>query len=164
MRISENKLRRLIREAINELGDTSSSFKQMKYIPSGDDRRFGISGVSKQSMRDGDISQSDAVKLMSASMGFFQTLVDSIRFGFLTKAQVDKICDSLSVGCEDNFKNIAITHPCLSWWKNDVSKIAQRIGEDSSFKIDFCESIKSNCEMVKSNYNKALGNIKQISN
>jgi len=162
MKITEKRLRQIIRKTINEIGDTSSNFRQMKYVPSGDDRRFGITSVSKESMRDGEISQSDAVKLMSASMGFFQTLVDSIRFGFLTRAQVNKICDSLSTGCEDNFRNIAVTHPCLMWWKNDVAKIAQRIGENSSFKIDFCESIKSNCEMVKSNYNKLPGNFKNV--
>ena len=156
MRITENRLRRIIRSVIAEEG-----MVQSRTMPSSDDRRFAVSGVSKDSMG-GDVSQSDAVKLMSASMGFFQTLVDAIRFGFLTREEVNRICSSLEKGCEDNFKSLVVSHPCLKWWKNDVSKIAMKIGDESDFKRDFCESIKSNCEMVRSNYNKALGNIKQI--
>ena len=156
MRITENKLRRVIRSVISELGVVPS-----RALPSGDDRRFAVSSVGKGSI-DGEISQSDAVKLMSASTGFFQTLVDAIRFGFLTREEVNRICASLEKGCEDNFKTLVVSHPCLKWWKNDVSKIAMKIGDETNFKRDFFESIKSNCEMVRSNYNRALGNIKQI--
>lgn len=153
---SEHELRNVIKGIISELGITPR-----RTMPSADDRRFAVSGVSKDSMG-GDVSQSDAVKLMSASTGFFQTLVDAIRFGFLTREEVNRICSSLEKGCEDNFKSLVVSHPCLKWWKNDVSKIAMKIGDESDFKRDFCESIKSNCEMVRSNYNRALGNIKQI--
>lgn len=156
MSLIESELKSVIKGMISELGITPK-----RTMPSSDDRRFAVSGVSKDSMR-GDVSQSDAVKLMSASMGFFQTLVDAIRFGFLTREEVNRICSSLEKGCEDNFKSLVVSHPCLKWWKNDVSKIAMKIGDESDFKRDFCESIKSNCEMVRSNYNKALGNIKQI--
>jgi len=156
MRITERRLRSVIRGVIKEFG-----MKQVRSMPSGDDRRFAVSGVSKGAVG-GDVSQSDAVKLMSASTGFFQTLVDAIRFGFLTREEVNRICASLEKGCEDNFKTLIVSHPCLKWWKNDVSKIAMKIGDETDFKQDFCESIKSNCEMVRSNYNRALGNIKQI--
>jgi hypothetical protein len=158
MRVTEKYLRSVIRETISEL-----SVMPARTMPSGDDRRFAVSGLSKGVMQGSDVSQSDAVKLMSASTGFFQTLVDAIRFGFLTREEVNRICSSLESGCEDNFKSLVVSHPCLKWWKNDVSKIAVRIGDDSDFKRDFCESVKSNCEMVRSNYNRALGNIKQIS-
>lgn len=158
MHITESSLRSIIRDVINEFG-----VKQTRTMPSGDDRRFAVSGLSRDAMKGSDVSQSDAVKLMSASTGFFQTLVDAIRFGFLTREEVNRICSSLESGCEDNFKSLVVSHPCLKWWKNDVSKIAMRIGDDSEFKQDFCESIKSNCEMVRSNYNRASGNIKQIS-
>ena len=164
MLISEQKLRSVIKDVISEMGDIGGAMSKTRYMSSGDDRRFGVATLSKDSMRSGDISQSDAVKLMSASTGFFQTLVDAIRFGFLTREEVNRICDSLSMGCEDNFKSLSVTHPCLKWWKNDVSKLAQKIGEDSDFKQDFCESIRSNCEMVKSNYSRAAGNIRQIQN
>ena len=157
MKISENLLRKIIREAINEFG-----VRQIRTVPSGDDKRFAVSSLPSSSMRGGDVSQTDAVKLMSASTGFFQTLVDAIRFGFLTREEVNRICSSLESGCEDNFKSLVVSHPCLKWWKNDVSKLAMKIGDDTEFKRDFCESIKSNCEMVRSNYNRALGNIKQI--
>jgi len=80
----------------------------------------------------------------------------------LTREEVNRICSSLESGCEDNFKSLVVSHPCLKWWKNDVSKIAMKIGDETQFKRDFCESVKSNCEMVRSNYNRALGNIKQI--
>ena len=156
MRISENRLRNIIREMISELGVVPA-----RTMPSSDDRRFAISGVGRSGI-DSEISQSDAIKLMSASTGFFQTLVDAIRFGFLTREEVNRICSSLESGCEDNFKSLVVSHPCLKWWKNDVSKIAQKIGDETQFKKDFCESVKSNCEMVRSNYNRALGNIKQI--
>jgi len=156
MKTSERHLRSVIRGVIKEFG-----MRQVKTMPSGDDRRFAVSSVGKGSV-DGEISQSDAVKLMSASTGFFQTLVDAIRFGFLTREEVNRICSSLEKGCEDNFKSLVVSHPCLKWWKNDVSKIAMKIGDETQFKRDFCESIKSNCEMVRSNYNRALGNIKQI--
>ena len=156
MRIAESRLRSIIRGVIKEFG-----VKQVRSMPSADDRRFAVSGVSKDSLG-GDVSQSDAVKLMSASTGFFQTLVDAIRFGFLTREEVNRICSSLEKGCEDNFKTLVVSHPCLKWWKNDVSKIAMKIGDETPFKRDFCESVKSNCEMVRSNYNRALGNIKQI--
>ena len=156
MRITESKLRRIIRSVIAEEG-----MVQSRTMPSGDDRRFAVSSVGKGSI-DGEISQSDAVKLMSASTGFFQTLVDAIRFGFLTREEVNRICSSLESGCDDDFKGLVVSHPCLKWWKNDVSKIAQKIGDETQFKKDFCESVKSNCEMVRSNYSRALGNIKQI--
>ena len=156
MKITEKQLRRVIKGVLNEFG-----VRQTRTMPSGDDRRFAVSGVAKGSI-DGEISQSDAVKLMSASTGFFQTLVDAIRFGFLTREEVNRICSSLESGCEDNFKSLVVFHPCLKWWKNDVSKIAMKIGDETQFKRDFCESVKSNCEMVRSNYNRALGNIKQI--
>lgn len=156
MRITESRLRRIIRSVIAEEG-----MVQSRTMPSGDDRRFAVSSVGKGSI-DGEISQSDAVKLMSASTGFFQTLVDAIRFGFLTREEVNRICSSLENGCDDDFKGIVVSHPCLKWWKNDVSKIAQKIGDETQFKKDFCESVKSNCEMVRSNYSRALGNIKQI--
>lgn len=162
MLISEKKLRSVIKDVISEMGDIGGAMSKTRYMSSGDDKRFGVSTLSKDSMRSGDISQSDAVKLMSASTGFFQTLVDAIRFGFLTREEVNRICDSLSMGCEDNFKSLSVTHPCLKWWKNDVSKLSQKIGEDSEFKKDFCESIRSNCEMVKSNYSRAAGNVRQI--
>ena len=156
MKMNESTLRKVIRHTINELG-----IAPLRTMPSSDDRRFAVSSVKKGGI-DGDISQSDAVKLMSASTGFFQTLVDAIRFGFLTREEVNRICSSLEKGCEDNFKSLVVSHPCLKWWKNDVSKLAMKIGDDTEFKRDFCESVKSNCEMVRSNYNRALGNIKQI--
>ena len=162
MKITEKQLRKTIQSVLNEISDTTGSMQQTRYASS-NDKRFNVYRPGKESISSGDISQSDAVKLMSASTGFFQTLVDAIRFGFLTREEVNRICDSLSTGCEDNFKSLNVTHPCLKWWKNDVSKIAERIGQESGFKRDFCESVKSNCEMVKSNYNKALGNIRQIS-
>tara|TARA_B100000674_G_C37484301_1_gene752913 strand:+ start:74 stop:553 length:480 start_codon:yes stop_codon:yes gene_type:complete len=155
---TKKQLRHVIKNMVNEI-----SMQQTRMMPSGDDRRFAVSTLPKGVMQASDISQTDAVKLMSASTGFFQTLVDAIRFGFLTREEVNKICNSLESGCEDNFKTLVVSHPCLKWWKNDVSKIAARIGDDTEFKRDFCESIKSNCEMVRSNYNRALGNIKQIS-
>ena len=158
MRKTEGVLRSVIRDVIKEF-----NMRPTRAMPSGDDRRFAVSSLPKSSIQGDDVSQTDAVKLMSASTGFFQTLVDAIRFGFLTREEVNKICSSLESGCEDNFKSLVISHPCLKWWKNDVSKIAMRIGDDSEFKRDFCESIRSNCEMVRSNYNRALGNIKQIS-
>ena len=114
-----------------------SSIRSIRAIPSGDDRRFAVSGLPTNSIGGGDVSQTDAVKLMSASTGFFQTLVDAIRFGFLTREEVNRICSSLEQGCEDNFKTITITHPCLKWWKNDVSKLAMKIGDDTGFKRDF---------------------------
>lgn len=157
MKISEESLRELIKETINEF-----STRPTRTMPSADDRRFAVSALPKSSIQGGDVSQTDAVKLMSASTGFFQTLVDAIRFGFLTREEVNRICSSLESGCEDNFRSLVVSHPCLKWWKNDVSKIAMKIGDDTEFKRDFCESIKSNCEMVRSNYNRALGNIKQI--
>lgn len=156
MRITESRLRDIVREMISELGVVSA-----RTMPSSDDRRFAVSSVGRGGI-DSEISQTDAVKLMSASTGFFQTLVDAIRFGFLTREEVNRICSSLESGCEDNFKSLVVSHPCLKWWKNDVSKIAQKIGDETQFKKDFCESVKSNCEMVRSNYNRALGNIKQI--
>lgn len=153
------------RVLINESGMAASSggaVRSAPFMPNADDRRFATSMPSKQSMQGGDISQTDGVKLMSASTGFFQTLVDAIRFGFVTREEVNRICSSLEGGCEDNFKSLVVSHPCLKWWKNDVSKIAERIPNESEFKREFCESIKSNCEMVRSNYNRALGNIKQV--
>ena len=165
MKISKNKLRRVIRDIIEESGMAASSGGAMRstsFAPSADDRRFATMMPSKQSMQGGDFSQSDGVKLMSASTGFFQTLVDAIRFGFVTKSQVEAICKSLESGCEDNFRSLVVTHPCLQWWKNDVSKIAEKIPNESVFKKEFCESVISNCEMVRSNYNKAQGNIKQM--
>ena len=157
MKTSERRLRAVIRGIINEFG-----MRPIRTMPSGDDRRFAVSALPTSSIGGGDVSQTDAVKLMSASTGFFQTLVDAIRFGFLTREEVSRICSSLEKGCEDNFKSLVISHPCLKWWKNDVSKLAMKIGDDTDFKRDFCESVKSNCEMVRSNYNKALGNIKKI--
>ena len=162
MIITEQELRRVIKDIMSEIGDVGGSMSKTRYMSSGDDRRFGVTSLSKDAMRSGDISQSDAVKLMSASTGFFQTLVDAIRFGFLTKEEVNRICNSLEAGCEDNFKSLSVTHPCLQWWKNDVSKLANKIVEDSDFKKDFCDSIRSNCEMVKSNYTRTAGNIRQI--
>ena len=156
MSISEARLRDVVRGIINEF-----SMKQTRTMPSGDDRKFAVSTLTNSSVGS-DISQTDAVKLMSASTGFFQTLVDAIRFGFLTREEVNRICSSLEQGCEDNFKTLTVSHPCLKWWKNDVSKLAMKIGDDTDFKKDFCESVKSNCEMVRSNYNRALGNVKQI--
>ena len=166
MKITEIELRRVIRDVIRESGMASSSggggMRPTKFMPSSDDRRFATSMPSKSSIQGGNVSQTDGVKLMSASTGFFQTLVDAIRFGFVTREEVNRICTSLESGCEDNFKSLVVTHPCLKWWKNDVSKISQRIPDDSDFKREFCESVISNCEMVRSNYNRALGNIKQI--
>lgn len=162
MKITERHLRSIVKQTLLEIGDTSYSSQNFKFSGNGD-RNLSVYSPSKTSVSSGDVSQSDAVKLMSASTGFFQTLVDAIRFGFLSREEVNRICDSLSLGCEDNFKSLNVTHPCLKWWKNDVSKIAERVGVASDFKRDFCESVKSNCEMVKSNYSKALGNIKQIS-
>ena len=166
MKISENELRRVIRDVIKESGMAASSggggMRPTAFMPSADDRRFATSMPSKSSMQGDDVSQADGVKLMSASTGFFQTLVDAIRFGFVTREEVNRICTSLESGCEDNFKSLVVSHPCLKWWKNDVSKIAMRIPDDSEFKREFCESVISNCEMVRSNYNRAQGNIKQI--
>ena len=165
MKISENELRRVIREVIKESGMAATSgggIKATSFMPSADDRRFATITPSKSSMQGGDVSQTDGVKLMSASTGFFQTLVDAIRFGFVTREEVNRICTSLESGCEDNFKSLVVSHPCLKWWKNDVSKISERIPDDSEFKREFCESVISNCEMVRSNYNRAQGNIKQI--
>ena len=166
MRITESELRRVIRDVIKESGMESSSggsgMRPTSFVSSADDRRFATSMPSKSSIQGGDVSQADGVKLMSASTGFFQTLVDAIRFGFVTREEVNRICTSLESGCEDNFKSLVVTHPCLKWWKNDVSKISERIPDDSQFKKEFCESVISNCEMVRSNYNRAQGNIKQI--
>ena len=166
MKISEIELRRVIRDVIEESGMAASSggggMRPATFMSNADDRRFATSMPSKSSMQGGDVSQADGVKLMSASTGFFQTLVDAIRFGFVTREEVNRICTSLESGCEDNFKSLVITHPCLKWWKNDVSKISERIPDDSDFKREFCESVISNCEMVRSNYNRAQGNIKQI--
>jgi len=166
MRMSENELRSVIRDVIKESGFAASSggggMRSTSFMPSADDRRFATNTPSKSSMQGGDVSQADGVKLMSASTGFFQTLVDAIRFGFVTREEVNRICTSLESGCEDNFKSLTVTHPCLKWWKNDVSKISERIPDDSDFKREFCESVISNCEMVRSNYNRAQGNIKQI--
>ena len=165
MRMSENELRRVIRDVIEESGMIASSgggIRSTAFTPNADDRRFATSTPSKSSMQSGDVSQADGIKLMSASTGFFQTLVDAIRFGFVTREEVNRICTSLESGCEDNFKSLVVTHPCLKWWKNDVSKISERIPDDSDFKREFCESVISNCEMVRSNYNRAQGNIKQI--
>ena len=165
MKISEGDLRRVIKEVIEESGMAASSggvMRSTSFAPSADDRRFATMMPSKQSMQGGDFSQSDGIKLMSASTGFFQTLVDAIRFGFVTREEVNRICTSLESGCEDNFKSLVVSHPCLKWWKNDVSKISERIPDESEFKREFCESVKSNCEMVRSNYNRAQGNIKQI--
>jgi len=166
VKISEDKLRRVIRDVIKESGMAASSgrggIRPTSFMPSTDDRRFATIMPSKSSMQGGDVSQTDGVKLMSASTGFFQTLVDAIRFGFVTREEVNRICTSLESGCEDNFKSLVVSHPCLKWWKNDVSKISERIPDDSEFKREFCESVKSNCEMVRSNYNRAQGNIKQI--
>ena len=75
---------------------------------------------------------------------------------------MNRICDNLEKGCEDNFASVVIVHPCLRWWKNDVSKIASKIPDDSEFKRDFCDSIRSNCEMARSNYQRALGKIREI--
>ena len=165
-RLSERHLRRVIRDVIKESGMAASpgggGMRPTMFKPSADDRRFATTMPSKSSMQGGDFSQTDGIKLMSASTGFFQTLVDAIRFGFVTKSQVDTICKSLESGCENNFKTLSVTHPCLQWWRNDVSKIAEKIPDDVAFKKEFCESVKSNCEMVRSNYNKAQGNIKQI--
>ena len=165
MRITEDELRRVIRDVIEESGMASSSgggIRSSTFMPNADDRKFATSMPSKSSMQGGDVSQTDGVKLMSASTGFFQTLVDAIRFGFVTREEVNRICTSLESGCEDNFKSLVVSHPCLKWWKNDVSKISERIPDDSDFKREFCESVISNCEMVRSNYNRAQGNIKQI--
>ena len=166
MKISENELRRVIRDVIKESGMAAASggggMRPTTFTPNADDRRFATSMPSKSSMQGGDVSQTDGVKLMSASTGFFQTLVDAIRFGFVTREEVNRICTSLESGCEDNFKSLVVSHPCLKWWKNDVSKISERIPDDSEFKREFCESVISNCEMVRSNYNRAQGNIKQI--
>jgi len=165
MKISENKLRKVIRDVIKESGMAASSgggVRATSFMPSADDRRFATTMPSKSSIQGGDVSQTDGVKLMSASTGFFQTLVDAIRFGFVTREEVNRICTSLESGCEDNFKSLVVSHPCLKWWKNDVSKISERIPDDSDFKREFCESVISNCEMVRSNYNRAQGNIKQI--
>lgn len=165
MRITENELRKVIRDVIKESGMAASSgggVRATSFMPNADDRRFAATMPAKSSMQGGDVSQTDGVKLMSASTGFFQTLVDAIRFGFVTREEVNRICTSLESGCEDNFKSLVVSHPCLKWWKNDVSKISERIPDDSDFKREFCESIISNCEMVRSNYNRAQGNIKQI--
>ena len=164
MKITEKKLRYTIRSILKELRATTSlgGSSIARTAPNADDRRFAPAVPIKSSIEGGDISKSDATKLMSMSVGFFDVLINSIRFGFLTREEVNRICDNLESGCEDNFRNIVISHPCLKWWKNDVSKIAEKIADNSQFKKDFCESIKSNCEMVRSNYNRAQGNIKQI--
>ena len=165
MRLSEARLREVIRKVIKESGMAASSgggIKATSFMPSADDRRFATITPSKSAIQGGDVSQTDGVKLMSASTGFFQTLVDAIRFGFVTREEVNRICTSLESGCEDNFESLVVSHPCLKWWKNDVSKISKRIPDDSEFKKEFCESVISNCEMVRSNYNRAQGNIKQI--
>ena len=103
MKISEKRLRAVVRGVINEFG-----MKQTRTMPSGDDRRFAVSALPNSSVG-GDVSQTDAVKLMSASTGFFQTLVDAIRFGFLTREEVNRICSSLEKGCEDNFKSLIVS-------------------------------------------------------
>jgi len=166
MKIAESDLRKVIRDVLKESGLAAVSggggMRSTSFMPNTDDRRFATSSPSKSSMQGGDVSQADGLKLMSASTGFFQTLVDAIRFGFVTREEVNRICTSLESGCEDNFKSLTVSHPCLKWWKNDVSKISERIPDDSDFKREFCESVISNCEMVRSNYNRAQGNIKQI--
>ena len=90
MKISENKLRQVIRDVIKESGMASSfgggAIRPTAFKPSVDDRRFATSMPSKQSVQGDDVSQTDGIKLMSASTGFFQTLVDAIRFGFVTKS------------------------------------------------------------------------------
>lgn len=152
MNIKESDLRVLIKDLINEF-----SIRTNREIP---DRRFAISTLPKEAISSEEVSQTDALKLMSASTGFFQTLVDAIKFGFLTREEVNKICDILEEGCENNFKTLTVIHPCLKWWKNDVSKVASRIGDDTDFKRNFCMSVKSNCEMIKKEFNRALSDKK----
>ena len=138
----------------------SEDVYNVRAMPGTGDRQMMPSMVSKDQIRSTS-SKAEVMKLMSASTGFFGTLVDSIRFGFLTREEVNRICDALSSGCEDNFRSLPTTHACLKYWKTEVSRLVDRV--DDEFKAAFCESIKSNCEMVKNNYSKAYGNIKQLS-
>lgn len=66
MKISEYGLKQTVKGIINELGVVP-----MGTMSSKDDRRFAVSGISKDTMY-GDISQNDAVKLMSVITGFFK--------------------------------------------------------------------------------------------
>ena len=158
MKISENELRRVIREVIKESGMVASAGPMIRQkqdvVSRGSMPVFPLSGE--------EISQADVHKLKSMCIGFFDVLINSFRFGFVTREEMNRICDNLEKGCEDNFASVVIVHPCLRWWKNDVSKIASKIPDDSEFKRDFCDSIRSNCEMARSNYQRALGKIREI--
>jgi hypothetical protein len=158
MKITENKLRETIRLVLQEMGDASPSFKKTRYMPSGLDRKLSVSSVSKSSA-----SNTDAVKLMSINIGFFQALINDIKFKMLSREQINKICNSLRTACENNFENIVVVHPCLRVWREDVMPLIKKIDENSEFKADFCESVKSNCEMIESNFTRAFGNFPNIS-
>lgn len=138
----------------------SEEVYSVRSMPGVGEKNLMPSMVSKEQIR-GASSKAEVMKLMSVSTGFFGTLVDSIRFGFLTRDEVNKICDALSSGCEDSFRSLPTTHACLKYWKTEVSRLVDRV--DDEFKAAFCENIRNNCDMVKNNYNKAYGNIKQIS-
>ena len=148
---------RLLVESWRDL--ISEDVYSMRPSPDPIDKQTMTSVVSKDQIS-GASAKGEVMKLMSVSTGFFGTLVDSIRFGFLTREEVNKICDALSSGCEDNFKSLPSTHACLKYWKTEVSRLVDRVDEE--FKLAFCESIKSNCEMVKNNYSRAYGKIKQL--
>jgi len=148
---------RLLVESWRDL--ISEDVYSMRPSPDPIDKQTMTSVVPKDQIS-GASSKVEVMKLMSVSTGFFGTLVDSIRFGFLSREEVNKICDALSSGCEDNFKSLPSTHACLKYWKSEVSRLVDRVDEE--FKLAFCESIKSNCEMVKNNYSRAYGKIKQL--
>ena len=148
---------RLLVESWRDL--ISEDVYSMRPSPDPIDKQTMPSVVSKDQIS-GVSTKGEVMKLMSVSTGFFGTLVDSIRFGFLTREEVNKICDALSSGCEDNFKSLPTTHVCLKYWKTEVSRLVDRVDEE--FKLAFCESIKNNCEMVKNNYSRAYGKIKQL--
>ena len=158
MKITEIELRRVIRDVIRESGMMASSGPMIRQkqdvVSRGSMPVFPSDG--------GEVSQADVHKLKSMCIGFFDVLINSFRFGFLTREEMNRICDNLEKGCEDNFESVIVVHPCLKWWKNDVSKIAKKIPDESDFKRDFCDSIRSNCEMARSNYQRALGKIRDI--
>ena len=65
----------------------------------------------------------------------------------------------------EDFKDeigLALILTIFESWLTILFEISERIPDDSDFKREFCESVVSNCEMVRSNYNRAQGNINQI--
>jgi hypothetical protein len=129
-------------------------------MPTALDRKMAPTIMSKEDIRADSSSNSDKIALTSASIGFFEMLIDATRFGLVTKEEVNKICNAISDGCDSGFNNMPITHQCLNYWKKDIAKYLDKVSEE--FKSSFCANVKSNCELAKSNYDKARGNIKML--